>query len=112
MDRTDPDAVLPAHQRAIRAKCFHASGGFVPFPADAVERSLTRRFEEQARRFSRRLAVRTRRHALTYAELDALANRIAHAILRERGEGEEAVALLFDHDALVVAAILGNPEGR
>ena len=108
MDGTDSGAVLPDHQRAIRAKCCHASGSFVPFPADAVERSLTESFEEQARRFPWRLAVRTRRYALTYAELDALANRIAHAILRERGEGEEAIALLFDHDALVVAAILGT----
>jgi amino acid adenylation domain-containing protein len=98
---------LPAAQAAIRAKCGLASPTFIPFSADAVEQSLTQRFEAQARRFPRQLAIRTRTHALTYSELDARANRIAHAILDRRGEGEEAIALLFGHDAMAIVAMLG-----
>jgi len=98
---------LPAPQAAIRAKCGHASLRFTPFPTAAVEQSLTQRFEEQVRRFPRHLAIRTRIQALTYTELDAMANRIAHAILDRRGEGDEAVALLFGHDATAIVAMLG-----
>ena len=103
----DPDIALPAQERAIRAKCFHRTGTFVSFPPEAVEQSLPERFEEQVRRLPQRPAVTTRHHALTYAELDTLANQIAHAILRRCRVREEAVALLFDHDALAIAAMLG-----
>jgi non-ribosomal peptide synthetase component F len=44
---------------------------------------------------------------LTYAELDAWANRIARGIRDRCGEGEGGVALLFDHDAVVISAMLG-----
>ena len=98
---------LAAQQLAIRAKCLAASPSFVPFPAGAVEQSVPQRFEAQARRYPERLAVRTRATALTYAELDTMANRIAQAILRERGPGPEPIALMFGHGAGVIAAMLG-----
>jgi amino acid adenylation domain-containing protein len=104
---TDVDSHLPADQRAIRAKCFHPTGSFVWFPAEALDGSLNRRFEEQVRHDAGRLAVTTRRGALTYGELNALANRIAHAIIRHTGAREDPIALLFDHDALAIAAMLG-----
>jgi amino acid adenylation domain-containing protein len=80
---------------------------FVEFPKAAIEQTLTSRFEQQVRRDPARLAVRTRKEALTYAELDAAANRVAHAILAERGVGEEPIALLFEQGAPAIAAILG-----
>ena len=104
---TDLDAQLPADQRAIRAKCFHPAGTFVLFPAEALDGSLNRRFEERVRHDGGRLAVTTRRGTLTYGELNALANRIANAIIRHAGAREEPIALLFDHDALAIAAMLG-----
>jgi amino acid adenylation domain-containing protein len=80
---------------------------FVEFPKAAIEQTLTSRFEQQVRRDPARLAVRTRKEALTYAELDAAANRVAHAVLAERGVGEEPIALLFEQGAPAIAAILG-----
>jgi amino acid adenylation domain-containing protein len=84
-----------------------ATPSFVPFPAGAVEQSLPQRFEEQARRYPERLAVRTRAAALTYAELDTRANRIAHGILRARGPEPEPIALMFGHGAGAIAGMLG-----
>lgn len=58
-------------------------------------------------RYPYRLAVKTRSHQLTYAALNKVANRVARALLAQRGEGEESIALLLEHDALMIAAILG-----
>jgi len=97
---------LPPEQEAIRAKCFHPSGTFVKFPMEEVETSIPARFEKIVRMYPERLAVRAGGHSVTYEALNQAANRIAHAILAQRGEGEEPVALLLDHDADFIAAIL------
>jgi amino acid adenylation domain-containing protein len=82
------------------------SDAFVEFPRDHVEQSIPARFEQQVAGHSGRLAVKTGTEALTYAELNARANRIAHAMLTGRGQQTEPVALLLEHDAPLVAAIL------
>ncbi len=80
---------------------------FVPFRKEDVEQSIPDRFESNARAHPERLAVKSRRHAVTYSELNRHANRIARRILFERGEGEETVALLFQPGVRLAAAILG-----
>src|SRR3990172_3079916 len=99
---------LPPEQQAIRAKCFHPSGSFVEFDKEEVEQSIPDRFEQMVRRYPERIAVKTKNYTLTYAELNRMANRVARAILARRGEGEEPIALLLEHDAPMVAAILGT----
>jgi non-ribosomal peptide synthetase component F len=64
-------------------------------------------FAEQARRHSSRTAIRTRTRTLTYDELNQHANRLAWALLRTRGRGQEAVALLFEQGASAIVAMLG-----
>lgn len=100
-------ATLPADQQAIRAKCIHPTGTFLPFGLPAVDQSIPDRFEQQVSRYPDRLAVRTRHHAFTYAELNHEANDLAHALLTLRGPGSEPIALLLEKDALLIAAILG-----
>src|SRR6266545_2434933 len=72
---------------------------FVPFRKEEIEQSVPERFEQQVARYPDRLAVRDRRQQLTYTELNAAANRIAHALLAQCGEGEEPIALLFEPGA-------------
>ena len=74
-------ANLPPEQQAIRAKCFHPTGAFVEFKKEEVEQSIPDRFEQQVARYPDRVAVKTKADALTYAELNQAANRVAHAIL-------------------------------
>jgi amino acid adenylation domain-containing protein len=81
--------------------------GFVEFPRADLELPIGALFERQAARHPHRVAVESRRQTVTYAELDAAANRVAGAVLRRRGPGNEPIALLFEHDAPVLAAILG-----
>ncbi len=94
-------------QVSIRNRCFHPTGIFTEFEKEATEQSIPDRFEQQVRRYPEQLAIKTKNHSVSYAELNKAANRIARAILRQRGEKEEPVALLFGHDTPMVASILG-----
>ncbi len=105
-DSSSPDTPLPARQRAIWAGCVHPNGGFVEFSRDQIEQSIPARFEQQVDRYPARLAVKTRQHEWTYAALNRNANRLAHALLEQRGSGEEPVALLLRSDAHFLAGVL------
>jgi amino acid adenylation domain-containing protein len=98
---------LPREQEAIRAKCFHPGGAFVEFTKEEVEQSIPDRFEKIVRKYPDRIAVKTAKHTLTYSEINATANRVARAIVATQGRQSEPVALLFDNDAPLIAAILG-----
>ena len=88
-------------------RCVGPTNAFIPFGKDQIEQSIPARFEQQVHRYPDRLAVKTRHDACTYEALNQAANRVARAILARRGEGEEPVALLLDHDIAIVAAIFG-----
>ncbi len=98
---------LPPEQEVMRAKCVHPYGEFIEFPAEDVETSIPERFEKIVRMYPDRLAVKVGERALTYFELNKVANQIARAILARRGQGSEPIALLFEHGIEVVAAIIG-----
>ena len=99
-------AGLPPEQQAIRARCFHPSGSFVEFRKEEVEQSVPSRFEQMVRKYPDRLAIKTPCHTLTYAALNQEANRMAHAILALRSKDEKPIALLLEHDAPLITAIL------
>ena len=99
--------VIPQQQQAIRDKCFHPTGTFIEFRKEEIEQSIPDRFEEQVRRYPDRLAIKTRTLELTYDELNKAANRVAHAILAQRGMGQEPVGLLLENGITFIAAILG-----
>jgi len=100
-------AYPPEEQMAIRAKCFHPSGSFIEFKKEEIEQSIPDRFEQIVRRYPDSMAVKTKHYELTYDALNRMANRLAQAILAQCGEGNEPIALLFENDAPMVAAILG-----
>ena len=94
-------------QQAIRERCFHPTGTFVPFPRAEIEGSVVARFERQVGRYPDGLAVKAPGRQLTYAELDAAANRVANALLARRGTGAEPIALLVPKTAALVVGVLG-----
>jgi amino acid adenylation domain-containing protein len=94
-------------RQSIRPKRVRPRGPFIEFKKEEIEQSLSDRFEQQVLRYPERLAVKTRSHAFTYDELNKAANRVARAIVEHAGEGEEPIALLFEHGAPVIAAIFG-----
>ncbi len=106
-DFTRHVANLPPEQEAIRAKCLHPTGVFAEFAKEEVEQSIPDRFEQQVAKYPDRLAVKTKDHVLTYEELNKAANRVAHAILAQRGREQEPIALLIEQSAPLIAALLG-----
>src|SRR6516225_3777281 len=79
---------------------------FEPFPASALEGSVTERFEAIARRFSDHLAVQDMASAVTYRELADLADRIA-ATTRVATDRAGPVAILLGRICEMPAAFLG-----
>jgi non-ribosomal peptide synthetase component F len=59
------------------------------------------------RLYAERVGVADAESALTYRNLNAVANRIAHAVLARRGAGPEPVALMVGNGVQVAAAMLG-----
>ncbi len=80
---------------------------FVAFERRDIEQGIGARFSRQAHSYPDHVAVKTKAHVWTYAELNSRANRIAHALLRRFGNGGERISLLFGHGAPMIAAILG-----
>ena len=79
---------------------------FMGFDESEIERSIIERFERIALRFAERVAVESSEQSLTYAALNHSANQVAQAILTRLGESMEPVALLFDHNASLIVALL------
>jgi amino acid adenylation domain-containing protein len=79
----------------------------VAFDKTEIEQSISTRFEQQAKKFPDRLAMRSDGLALTYYALNRAANRVAQAILTQRGQGHEPIALLLEQGVMAVASILG-----
>jgi len=76
-------------------------------PAALVERSIPAAFEEIAQSFPDRIAVRSEEENVTYGELDARADSVAHQLLMARGGNPETVALWLKPGTDQLVAILG-----
>jgi acyl-CoA synthetase (AMP-forming)/AMP-acid ligase II len=92
---------LPAAQNR------NLNSNVLEFDPDEVDGSIANRFEKVMRYDSEQLAVKSSRYAWSYTKLNNKANRLAEAILAELGGEQEPVALLFEHEAPIIAAILG-----
>lgn len=80
---------------------------FLSFTREETDQSIPARFAKIARRHPNRIAVKTRTNTWTYAELSHRSTLIAQQLLLACGPGPGRVALLLDHDAPMIAAILG-----
>ncbi|MEO0768693.1 MAG: amino acid adenylation domain-containing protein [Cyanobacteria bacterium J06649_4] len=80
---------------------------FVSFEKEEIEQSIPARFAKQVREHSSRIAVKTPRYEWTYQTLDEQSDRIAAELMAQFGAKAVRIALLFEQDAPMVAAILG-----
>jgi non-ribosomal peptide synthetase component F len=99
-------AEIPLLQQSIRDRCFHPSGHFEEFESEETEQSIPDRFEKQVAMSPDRVAIITRGDTLTFDAVNRTANRIAHAILAQRGESNEPVPILFHPAASAFPATL------
>jgi amino acid adenylation domain-containing protein len=80
----------------------------VRFSAADVEQTIPAHFEYQASLCPTRVAVRSRRYCWTYADLDRRVQSIARRLQKTTERKPGLVALLFLHDAPMIAALLGT----
>jgi amino acid adenylation domain-containing protein len=83
------------------------SNPWVKFSRRGIEQSIGSRFQQIVERQPSRIAVKIAEQALTYAALNGMANRMAHALRSAAGAGNEPVAVRVTHDLGTIAAILG-----
>ena len=94
-------------QNAVRLAKVEPIYPYTAFTDEEIEQSIPQRFEKQVRLCGDRLAIMSDKASFTYDGLNQTANRLARKILAVRGDKVEAVALMFEHDAGVLAAMLG-----
>src|SRR5690349_18138206 len=82
------------------------TGKFKGFANKEIEQSIPQRFEHQVRAYGDRVAIKSEQETFTFAALNRAANRLAREILARREESAEPIALLFDHGAPVLVAIM------
>ncbi|MEN3304154.1 MAG: hypothetical protein V7603_356 [Micromonosporaceae bacterium] len=95
-------SLLTPAQRAQVLEHWNATGH--PLPAGTVA-SL---FDAQVRRTPAAVAVTSGGDTLTYAELDARANRLAHRLLRLGLRAEQRVGILMERGTDLVVAVLAT----
>ncbi|MFI2235784.1 amino acid adenylation domain-containing protein, partial [Streptomyces chrestomyceticus] len=103
----DPDRPvkdLPVLSPGERTRVLHTWSA-APEPAP-VPQTWPALFEAQAARTPRATAVRSAGTTLTYAELDAAANRLARLLVRHGAGPERAVALALPRSAGLIVAVL------
>ena len=85
----------------------HLRSGAEPVDWQAPRESIPERIEAIAQSIPNQLAVRDAEGALSYAELDQAANRVANTILDRQPAAQEVIALLMGVDAPAITAALG-----
>ncbi|HEX4884023.1 MAG TPA: AMP-binding protein, partial [Casimicrobiaceae bacterium] len=79
----------------------------LPFDEREIDGDIVARFERVVDRVGESIAIHADGVAWRYADLDARANDIAERVLRASPDRARPVALLFDHGAAGIAAMLG-----
>ncbi|SEL09198.1 amino acid adenylation domain-containing protein [Pseudoxanthomonas sp. GM95] len=101
-----PDALLgalPIVGEAGRRHLLSLQPAATPIPTQSIHAL----FEAQCRRTPDRIAVRCDGQAMTYAALDARANRIAHLLRRNGARDDALVGIALDRSVDLLAAVLG-----
>jgi amino acid adenylation domain-containing protein/non-ribosomal peptide synthase protein (TIGR01720 family) len=93
--------LLTARDRELILETYNDTA--TPFPG---ARGIPALFEDVVRRRPSAVAVETDGAGVTYEELNARANRLAHLLLRQGVRRGECVALLFDRSVEMIVAIL------
>jgi amino acid adenylation domain-containing protein len=106
-NHSTPFTIPPPEEEAIQANGVHTLREIDEFPIEDVETSIPERFEKIVRLYPNQIAVKSDSDAVTYVELNAMANRLAHAIIAERGDRLEPIGMLLEKGVEQIAAMLG-----
>ncbi len=100
--------LIDTEKRQTCANAHHPIGPdkpFLEFKKTETNQSIVDRFERQVVRYPSRLAVKTEKTQLTYAAFNQTANRAARAIVEQRGQRSEPVAIFLDQGVSLISAL-------
>ena len=92
---------------SARSRCFHPGGRFVEFRKEEIEQSIPERFEKIAREFRERPAIKSKNYSLTYDELNRVRQSRGPSDYRTARHEAGTRRAVMEHDAPVIAGILG-----
>ncbi|MDJ0729785.1 MAG: amino acid adenylation domain-containing protein [Crocosphaera sp.] len=95
------------YELSHRCNLITPRNSFLEFSKKEIEQSISSRFKKQVEKYSNNIAVKNKQSQYTYKQLNNYANQIAQALLNTNSQKESKVALFFDHDLPMIAAILG-----
>jgi amino acid adenylation domain-containing protein len=95
------------YQLSCRRNLIQPSNPFTEFLKSDIKQSIPSRFQQQVEKYPHHFAIKTRNYEWTYEELNQQANNIAQQLLAYLPHEQIRIALLFEHDAPMIAAILG-----
>ena len=94
--------ILPKAERAQLLDTFNATTA--PYPREALIHEL---FEQQAASRPEAVAVACDTHGLSYGELNARANRVAHYLIAQGIGADDRVAICCERSAELIVGLLG-----
>jgi amino acid adenylation domain-containing protein len=86
----------------------HPENKFVRFEREEIAQPIPSRFEALVNKYPTRSAVKTAQYEWTYDVLNKVANRVARRLLTILGSQQKNIAILLDHDAPMIGAIIGS----
>ncbi|GAX43384.1 amino acid adenylation domain-containing protein [Tolypothrix sp. NIES-4075] len=98
---------MDVEPQPVRTPYISPAESFIKFYQTDIDQSITNRFEKQVNKYPNSIAVKSKISTLTYDQLNKNANRLARAILAQRGEGKEVIALLIEQGASFITGIFG-----
>ncbi len=78
----------------------------IPFTEETFEGAIPARFEEIVQRLPDEIAIKVEQGAVSFAQLNSTANRLARMIVAQRGTEPEAVGILLGRGGAPAAAML------
>jgi amino acid adenylation domain-containing protein len=102
--------LLTETERHFLATCgntVYPTKDFIPFAQTAIEQSIPSRFAQQVTLYPAHLAIVTENYRWSYPVLEQQVQTIAQTLFDLNTAVEEKIALLFAHDAPMIAALLG-----
>lgn len=90
-----------------KKRSYPTPADIIPYNDDALAQSISARFEQIVSEAPGNLAVVSDEESLTYRELNARANQVAHRIMALSSPINEPIPFLTGHSAAAVVAILG-----
>ena len=108
VQRADSDLVMPVEEEALPPliEVWNATGAECPAEEGQQEKLVNELFEAQVEKTPNAVAVVFEEEQLSYGELNAQANRLAHHLRRIGGRPDARVAICLERSLRLVASLL------